>query len=465
MTDKIDIEAALRASLTEHARHAPAAGMLAERIIGDVDLLPPARERRWAWQWRTWTLPLVAAGSVAAVAAALVGVTQFRHNADHKRPAVPITSIVPAPTPTPTAPAPTSTSPNPPPATHGAPKEVSLTNFQAIDLTFIGTENGWALGTADCLNGSGAACAAMVRTTDGGATWHGMKPPAANVPMPACEEPCIQHLRFATDDIGYAYGRSALFMTTDGGANWQRQPGGADALETLDGNVIRVVDQALGGCVPGCDYNVQTAPLGSATWRSVDLPGTYDKGSSSGVALARTGNRAFVEVFGHTAGGGQDATSILYASADDGATWTRRDEPCPQSAAHEVDSSAITTAADGSLAVLCLPRGGTGPGFTAVSIDGSGPFRAGRPFPFELVGGGMLGAASATVQLVLTDQLYRSADGGQTWRTVPAVTLGPGEPTFVGFESETVGRVVTDAGRTIWTTRDAGLTWTQHRFS
>ena len=109
MTDKIDIEAALRASLAEHARHAPAAGVLAERIIGEVDLVPPARERRWARQWRTWTLPLIAAGSVAAVAAALVGVTQFRHNADHKPPAVPISSVAPTPTPSATAPAPSST--------------------------------------------------------------------------------------------------------------------------------------------------------------------------------------------------------------------------------------------------------------------------------------------------------------------------------------------------------------------
>ncbi|HEY8828032.1 MAG TPA: hypothetical protein VIM17_09775, partial [Jatrophihabitantaceae bacterium] len=98
MNDKIDIEAALRASLAEHARHAPAAGLLADRVIADVDPLSPARERRRARQWRTWTLPLIAAGSVAAIAAALVGVSQFQHTADKKPPAVPITSVVPLPT-------------------------------------------------------------------------------------------------------------------------------------------------------------------------------------------------------------------------------------------------------------------------------------------------------------------------------------------------------------------------------
>jgi photosystem II stability/assembly factor-like uncharacterized protein len=44
---------------------------------------------------------------------------------------------------------------------------------------------------------------------------------------------------------------------------------------------------------------------------------------------------------------------------------------------------------------------------------------------------------------------------------VPGVT---GEVAFVGFESDRVGRVVTGGGRTIWTTRDAGETWTKVNF-
>ena len=49
----------------------------------------------------------------------------------------------------------------------------------------------------------------------------------------------MQHIRFANQSIGYAYGPDALYMTTDGGTNWVRQAGmGADALETLSGNVV-----------------------------------------------------------------------------------------------------------------------------------------------------------------------------------------------------------------------------------
>jgi len=462
MTNKIDIETALRASLAEHARHAPAADVLAERIIAGAQRQPPERERRRSRQWRTWTLPLIAAGSVAAVAAALVGVTQFHRSAELKPPAVSHTSVVPAPTPT-TAPAPTSPAPKPSKTTtRAAVTDVGLTHFLVMDVTFVGADRGWALGTADCLDASGGPCAAMVRTTDGGATWHSMKPPPANVALLDCTDPCIRSVRFATDQIGYAYGSSALFMTTDGGTTWQRQRGGAAALETLDGNVIRVVTSVAGCSPPGCHYNVSTAPIGSAHWQGVDLVG--DQGSGVGAALVRTGSRAFIEVFGHVAGGGQDATSILYASDDDGATWARRGEPCPQSGG-EVDSKAITTAPDGSVTVLCTRRAALGTQFTSTSSDGGASFRPGGRDALGAAPITALGAASAAVLFVSSDATYRSPDGGSTWLRLRANGgSGPGPATFIGFESATVGRAIADSGRTIWTTRDAGLTWTPYTF-
>jgi photosystem II stability/assembly factor-like uncharacterized protein len=35
---------------------------------------------------------------------------------------------------------------------------------------------------------------------------------------------------------------------------------------------------------------------------------------------------------------------------------------------------------------------------------------------------------------------------------------------WVGFESRSLGRLVNNAGRTIWTTRDGGHTWTSFSF-
>jgi photosystem II stability/assembly factor-like uncharacterized protein len=66
----------------------------------------------------------------------------------------------------------------------------------------------------------------------------------------------------------------------------------------------------------------------------------------------------------------------------------------------------------------------------------------------------------ATVLVAGGNGLVRSTDGGRVWQPVPGVS---GEVTFVGFESALVGRAVTD-NRIIWTTRDAGTTWTAARF-
>lgn len=83
---------------------------------------------------------------------------------------------------------------------------MGLTNFQAEDLTFVSTEDGWALGSADCLSGGGI-CTALVRTTDGGRTWHSMKAPSVNLPnVHSCAAPCVNGIRFANQEIGYAFG-------------------------------------------------------------------------------------------------------------------------------------------------------------------------------------------------------------------------------------------------------------------
>ncbi|MDT4932615.1 MAG: hypothetical protein QOK11_507, partial [Pseudonocardiales bacterium] len=58
MTDQPDIQAALRASLAERARHAPPGGPVAERVIADVERLPArsGSTRRHDPRWRAWTL-------------------------------------------------------------------------------------------------------------------------------------------------------------------------------------------------------------------------------------------------------------------------------------------------------------------------------------------------------------------------------------------------------------------------
>lgn len=477
MSNNDDMKSQLRAGLHARALRAPSGEQLAEQIIADLAHTAPIRSRSRHWQ--SWMLPLASAAAVAVIAATVVGINQAGHVANRPDPIPPVASGT---TPTQTAPTaapsmtPTKAQTPDARATASVPivsTAVGLRAFRVIDLSFVSQDEGWALGTADCLTGPVRSCAAMVHTTDGGLTWRSMPQPAgANVPLPDCADPCIHNIRFATPKIGYAFGPAALFMTTDGGLSWSRQSGGAQALETLDNNVIRVVTATPDCSPPGCAYTVRTAGIGSANWRDVPLTATSG-GASTGVALSRTGQTAALAVFANQAGGAEHETTKVYVSSNDGQSWTDRGEPCPQvgggAGGNEVDSTALTTAEDGSITVLCTPRGAqSGAAFTSTAASGTATFQPGNSGAFTRVGAGnvsAIGAATARI-IVAADAggAYRSVDGGMSYSRLADGSATPVGAQWIGFESATAGRALSEDGATIWTTRDAGLTWTRYTF-
>ncbi|MGI8679869.1 MAG: hypothetical protein ACR2LX_14550 [Jatrophihabitans sp.] len=344
-----------------------------------------------------------------------------------------------------------------------------LTHFRMTDVTFTGSE-AWALGTADCLGGSGT-CAAMEHSGDNGRTWQSASIPRSSVNLQGhCTDPCLVHVRFATAKVGYLFGArnfssdnsEALFMTTDGGRSWQRQSGGAAALETLGGNVIRVIDQ--GGCPPGCAYRVQTAAVGSSAWRTVTLPGPYPLGD--GAQLGRANGVAYLEAYGNPAGGGQTETAVLWTSTDNGTSWRNRGEPCPRVGGQEYDSDTLSVAPDGSASVVCRPRLQQGHQFTVTTTDGGRTFHAGSRTALGAESVTAFGAASSRVLLVGLGDTFRSTDDGRRFARLGANGgSSPGNPHYVGFASSTVGHAISSDRRTLWTTRDSGATWTAHKFT
>ncbi len=471
-----DFERALRASLAENARHAPDGDDLAERIIDAADHPRPVSEphRTRPPRWRGWTLPLVAAGSVAAVVAAIVGAAQLHHTSASPgtTPTPGLTSAAASTSPPVTSPAPseqsTTSSPSSAPTAQGPAGGPVPNAFQVADLTFVSNRDGWALGTGECFKIPGERCTALLRTDDGGQQWQSVPNPPANVAINGeCATQCVAHMRFANKLVGYAYGPAALYLTTDGGQHWTTLDGGADALETLAGNVIRVTTE--GGCSPpGCTYRVLTAPNGSSQWHQAAAPSA--KLTGDGVVLGRTGNAAFLEILKHPAGGAESQQPTLLTSTDDGHTWTDRGTPCPQNSgpSGEVDANLMATAADGSVAFLCTPRqaGSSSRPFTVTSADGGAAFQPGGRRALGSAPISALGAASASVLLVSSDDTYRSDDGGQSWHRLGAnAGSSPGAVSWFGFESMTVGRAISSDGRTVWTTLDAGQTWSKYAFS
>ncbi len=143
--------------------------------------------------------------------------------------------------------------------------------------------------------------------------------------------------------------------------------------------------------------------------------------------------------------------------SSDGSTWSDRGKLCQQDPIH------VAGASDGAIAVDCgSHQGGSAfvPDYAAVSTDGGRSFGAARTItPAGGYADALAAVTSSTLLVGRDGVLRRSTDGGRNWLTVaPSGTLG-----FLGFESDRVGRAVTD-GSTIWTTRDGGASWTPVHF-
>jgi photosystem II stability/assembly factor-like uncharacterized protein len=378
----------------------------------------------------------------------VVGIQSFRTNASN--PPGTESSIQQTQPPTPLQ----STPPSEPPTTASiAPPPGELTNFTVTDLTFVGDDDGWALGSADCLHGPGR-CTAMWRTTDG-RHWDDVPGAEFNVPdeRGMCAAPCVSNIRFANDDVGYAFGPSAFFMTNNGGESWEQQPGGAIALETLDDNVIRVTADPPSGCPGPCIDGIETSGVGSSDWtRSSFQP---DQSFVSNLQLARgNGGYAYVLATRNPAGGAEDETSTLYRSTDRGETWQDVGEPCPQTR-QEIDSRSIAAGDGGRVSALCMNRLEPVHSGVATSTDAGGHF-ARQPGELAISANLLTGDPDTVLVAAGVEGMARSTDGGATWQKITDVT---GEIGWVGFESQQVGRAVSGDGSTIWTTRDGGATW------
>ena len=422
MNPPTELETRLRAALSENARHAPPGAPLADRILAELD----APVLRPGGGWRTWTFPFLAAAAIAAVALTLAGVGADRHTAapavTHRASPTLSAPVTTAPRATPTA------TPTPQATAHPAVPLLAMggvTGFRAIDATYVGTDQIWALGHADCRQGR---CLTLVHTTDSGKTW---KP----VPVPAVAATSV---RFADPSTGFLFGRNVLERTTDGGTHWTPEPGGADAIETLDQTVIRV-SRDNAACAGSCPYNVSYAHLGSSSWMQSTVP--FIRGYSvqlmraTGVSylLVRTSNPASV---GHQ---GQ-----LYRSSDGGASW-HRSPAC-------TNLIGGSLAADGTLDLICGNQ---------ILVDAHTPTAQYVEQPTG--SSATVTAVDAHSLIVVADRLYSSTAGGYLRTALDrAVVDDLGPP---GFQNTRVGRWLDDGGRTIWTTTDGGVSWTGAAFS
>jgi photosystem II stability/assembly factor-like uncharacterized protein len=342
---------------------------------------------------------------------------------------------------------------------------------QVEDVSFIDAEHGWALSSPVCHPGSDVSCPEdVLATDDGGATWRRVgAPDVAAVKL--CGDPCVSQIRLASTTVGYVFGPLALFMTADGGRHWSRQSGGgADAIEAVNGAVVRITGgTAWNPCARHCAL-VQTAPVGSSHWTAQPAIAGWER--EQGLLLARSAHVTYLLDIGfNPAKPTFPQSGALYTSTDDGRTWTSRGDVCPKAGHGYLDDSvALAAAPDGSADVACVteptPTSNPLDGHVVQTTDGGASFAA--PLardPFGPVF--QLAAASASTVLVEAPNapcycgpgpLHRTTDGGHTWSVVagpPADGLGP-----MSFTSAQDGYVLSET--TLWTTGDDGRSWTSH---
>jgi len=284
-----------------------------------------------------------------------------------------------------------------------------------IAFYFLDSNHGWVVSGNPSSNGTTGT---LYRTQDGGATWQSSAVSffMGNLVFVNASDGWMM------SSLGVAVGSNAvaIFQTTDGGQTWKQtyindptQPGAASTLPLgglKDGiTPVNMSNAWVGGIVytPGEIYLYQTQD-GGQTWKlqPVQIPSGYDQ------AQLETVGPQFVDA--------QDAYMPVHVSTQNGVM----------------------------LAVYYSHDGGSNWALT----------------PMLIPNGGLMNFVSPTDGFVWNGtEFYVTHDGAKTWAAVsPGVSFGD---SFAGmdFVNATLGFVLTNDAtntRTLYKTVDGGSTWT-----
>jgi hypothetical protein len=319
-------------------------------------------------------------------------------------------------------------------AGHGPASGPVPAGFEPQSFTAISELTWWVMGTAPC---SQPPCTSIVRTTDGGVSFVGIPAPRAPWTSSASAGG-VSQLRFADAENGFAYG-GALFVTHDAGRTWRALDlgGAVDELAIAAGRTYAIVAPPGGG-----ERRLMSALVGQDAWTVVSAAGAVAD------SLWARGNDVFVQP--------TDRGDVL-VSHDQGIQFARYPSPSPglgcdfEELAPRVvwahcptgTLSSVWRSTDGG-ATFQLAAGGT-PG-----IGGIG----------GLANSAAFAAASATTAVVGDQQLYRTADGGESYTP----TTGPTGITswqYLGFTDATHGVALGAAGsqERLYYTTDGGASY------
>ena len=258
----------------------------------------------------------------------------------------------------------------------------------------------------------------------------------------------VTQLRFANALDGYAFDPE-LWETTNGGASWVRvaTPGTVTELEAADGEAYALTC-ATGPASCG-SVELLRSPVGSLEWQKVTPVGLV-----YGAQFAVSGPSLYV------LSADPPRPFVLLYSADKGATFTNRVEPCAAGL-----GGTVTPAADGSPTIWAVCPTGT-EATVMLSTNGGTTWRVAEPTEAGFPNHVGLSAASSSVALVwpapfaeLPAAMARTTNGGKSYS---AVLSSSGRVLWAGFSDpvRAYALLVTASGPTqLFESNDGGAKW------
>jgi photosystem II stability/assembly factor-like uncharacterized protein len=324
-------------------------------------------------------------------------------------------------------------------------------------LRMIDAANGWAITDTG-----------VVRTNDGGQTWHDVTPSGvARLGLGTT-------FYFLDSNHGWVVSGNQsdptsgmLYRTQDGGATWQ-----SNAVSFFMGNLVFVsasdgwMMSSLGVAVGSNAVAIFQTTDGGQTWKQTYVNDPTKAGAATTLPLGglKDGiipvdmNNAWVGGIIYTPG-----EIYLYQTQDGGQTWKLQPVQIPSGydqAQFETVGPQFVSAQDAYLPVHVSTQNGV---MLAVyySHDGGSNWAI---TPLLIPNGGLMNFVSTTDGFVWNGtEFYVTHDGAKTWTTVsPGVSFGDN---FAGmdFVNTTLGFVLTNDAtntRTLYKTVDGGSTWT-----